>query len=68
MRPVLAENPFVRFHNDQRGYVRCDLTPQEFRADYRVVPFVTREGATIGTRASFVVEDGHPGAGRTGGT
>jgi alkaline phosphatase D len=68
MVPVLAENPFVRFHNDQRGYVRCDVTLENFRADYRVVPFVTREGATIGTRASFVVEAGRPGAQRAGGT
>jgi alkaline phosphatase D len=64
MRPVLAENPFVRFHNDQRGYVRCDVTAERFRTDFRVVPFVTSEGAPISTRASFVVEDGQPGAQR----
>ena len=62
MRPVLAENPFVRFHNDQRGYVRCEATPAGFRADFRVVPYVTSEGAPISTRASFIVEDGRPGA------
>jgi alkaline phosphatase D len=66
MRPVLAENPFVKFHNDQRGYVRCIVTPQELRADFRVVPYVQREGAPIGTRESFVVEEGRPGAQRAG--
>ena len=66
MRPVLAENPFVRFHNDQRGYVRCTVTPRSMQADFRTVPFVTREGAPVTTRESFVVEDGRPGAQRGG--
>jgi alkaline phosphatase D len=68
MRPVLAENPFVKFHNDQRGYVVCRVTPKELRADFRVVPFVTRRGAPIATRESFVVENGRPGAQRVGST
>ncbi len=61
---VLAENPWVRFHNGRRGYVRCDLTPGRCRADYQVVEYVTRPGSPIATRASFVVEDGRPGAQR----
>jgi alkaline phosphatase D len=35
---------------------------EQWRSDFRVVPFVTRPGAPITTRASFVVEDGVPGA------
>ena len=48
---LLAENPFVKFHNTERGYVRCELTPQHWRTDYRTVPFVTNPGAPLNTRA-----------------
>ena len=61
---LLAENPAIRFYNAQRGYVRCDLTPDRCRADYQVLEYVTRPGSPISTRASFVVEDGRPGAQR----
>ena len=58
---ILDENPHVKFFNGQRGYVRCHVTEAEWRTDYRVVPFVSRRGAGISTRASFVVQDGVPG-------
>jgi len=61
---IMAENPGVRFYNRERGYVRCTVTPDAWRSDFRVVPFVTRPGAPISTRASFVVEAGQPGAQR----
>jgi len=61
----LAENPHIKFHNTQRGYVRCTLTPDHFQADYRVLPYVSRPGAPISTRASFLVEDGKPGLQKT---
>jgi alkaline phosphatase D len=57
---ILAENPFVKYHNAERGYVRCEVTPQQWRTDYRTVPYVTRRGAPLNTRASFVVESGRP--------
>ena len=62
MKQVLAENPFVHFHNQQRGYVRCALTPNEWRTDFRVVEDVTRLGTPIKARASFVIETGKAGA------
>jgi alkaline phosphatase D len=58
---LLAENPHVKFFNAQRGYVRCQLTPARWQSDYRVVDAVTRTGATIRTRASFLVESGKAG-------
>jgi alkaline phosphatase D len=64
---VLDENPHIRFFDNQRGYVRCRLTPEEWRTDYRVVPYVKRPGAPIRTRASFVIENGDPIAHRVGG-
>lgn len=57
---ILAENPFVKFFNDERGYLFTELTPDTCRTDYRTVPYVTRRGAPLHTRASFVVESGHP--------
>ncbi len=61
---VLAENPFVKFYNAERGYVSCTVTPERWRSDYQIVPYVSRKGAPLVTRASFIVEDGRPGAER----
>lgn len=57
---LLSENPFVKFHNDERGYVHCEVTPEGWRSDYRTVPYVTRQNAPLNTRASFHVEAGRP--------
>ena len=61
---MLAENPFVKFFNAERGYVRCEVTSEQWTADYRVVPMVSVPGGECLTRASFVVENGRPGAQR----
>ncbi|MCZ8520394.1 MULTISPECIES: alkaline phosphatase D family protein [Paenibacillus] len=58
---VLAENPHIRFHNTQRGYVRCTLTRESFQADYMVLPYVSQPDAPVSTRVSFLVEEGKPG-------
>jgi alkaline phosphatase D len=55
-----TDNPFVKFRNNERGYVVCAVTPQQWRTDFRTVPFITRRGAPLTTRASFVVESGRP--------
>jgi alkaline phosphatase D len=62
MKAMVSENECVRFANDQRGYVKFELTPSALRADYRVVEYVTKPDAPLKTRASFVVEGGQPGA------
>lgn len=61
---MLAENPHIKFFNAQRGYVRCSLTAARWRTDFRVLASVTKPDAPVSTRASFVVEDGQPGAKR----
>ncbi|MGM0779307.1 MAG: alkaline phosphatase D family protein [Bacillota bacterium] len=58
---TLTENPHIKFFNNYRGYVRCRVTPEQWRADYRVLPFVTEPGADISTRASFVFEKDQAG-------
>ncbi|MBC9727846.1 alkaline phosphatase [Streptomyces sp. TRM68367] len=60
-RTLAAENPHVRFHNFQRGYVTCTVTPREWTVDYRVADRVTTPGGTVTTRTKLVVEDGRPG-------
>ncbi|MGH8999388.1 MAG: alkaline phosphatase D family protein, partial [Acidimicrobiia bacterium] len=66
-KQALADHPHLSFFNSQRGYVRCDVTPRRWRTDFRVVPYVSRPGAPVTTRASFVVEDGRAGAHRLDG-
>jgi alkaline phosphatase D len=58
---ILLNNPCVKFHNGERGYVRCTVTPTIWKSDYVVVDEVTKPGGQIFDRASFVVEAGKPG-------
>ncbi len=58
---VLADNPHIVFTNEQRGYLRCRLTPERWETDFRIVPFVTTPGAPVSTRATYAVEAGSPG-------
>ncbi|MFF3394406.1 alkaline phosphatase D family protein [Streptomyces sp. NPDC002669] len=58
---LLAANEHIKFTNFQRGYVRCALTRETCRADFRVLPYVTAPGAPVSTRTSFVTEAGRPG-------
>ena len=58
----LSNNPHFKFYNGQRGYVTAEVTPDLWTSEFRVVPVVTEPGAAIETRATFVVENGRPGA------
>ena len=57
-----AWNPHLRYHEEHRGYVTCDLTPDRLGVSFRTVPWVSEPGAPLQTRAIFVVEDGRAGA------
>ena len=51
--------PYVSYVNaKERGYVVCDLTPEEMRIDYRVVSTTATPDAGVETRSSFVVPSG----------
>lgn len=58
---ILAENPCLKFHSQQRGYVRCRMTADAIDADYEVVDFVDKPGGTVSTAARFRIENGRPG-------
>jgi alkaline phosphatase D len=59
---LLSNNPCLQFHNTERGYVRCTVTPDTWHSDYVAVEDVVRPGGKIVTRASFEVAAGRPGA------
>jgi alkaline phosphatase D len=58
---LLDANEHIKFTSYQRGYVRCTLTKDTCQADFRVLPYVTRPGAPVSTRAAFVTENDNPG-------
>jgi len=58
---AMRENPHIKFYNAQRGYVHCKITPNQIQANYRVVPFVSKTGADIKTRATFEINNQKPG-------
>jgi alkaline phosphatase D len=59
---LMRNQPYRRWYNGQRGYVRCEVTPERWTSEYRVVPYVTRPGSPVETAATFVTENGRPGA------
>jgi alkaline phosphatase D len=61
---MLAQaNAHLKFFEGRfRGYVRCTVTPALWQSDYRVVDTALAPVSPVQTLASFVVEDGIPGA------
>jgi alkaline phosphatase D len=56
LEAFMEMNPCVKYHNQERGYIRCTVTPKTWTADYVSPEDVLKEGAKVNTRASFVVE------------
>ena len=56
------QNDFVKFYNSNRGYVSCELTPENWTSWFRATPFVDKPGSPLETKATFVIENGQPGA------
>lgn len=64
---ALSANPHVKlFNGDLRGYVRCDLTHDSWKTDFRVVSSPGDPNAQAFTMSSWVVENGKPGAAEIG--
>jgi len=62
---LLPDNPQVKFAaSEHRGYTRLELTPEKLQVDLRAMETVQRRDANCSTLASFVVENGIPGAQR----
>jgi len=60
--PMIPWNPHIKFFADRRGYQRVVVTPDLLQTDLQMVETVRDPNPGIGTLASFVVEDGVPGA------
>ncbi len=58
---IQQENPQLKWHNAQRGYVICDVTPTVWTTEYKTLDSVTRREAPIRTRMRMAVEHGRPG-------
>ncbi|MPZ42963.1 MAG: alkaline phosphatase [Betaproteobacteria bacterium] len=62
---LLPDNPHVRFvSSERRGYVVMDVTAQFCQVRLRGIENEKLQDTGIATQASFVVEDGRPGAQR----
>jgi alkaline phosphatase D len=57
---MLANNPQLKFINDQRGYLACEVTPDEFRTNFMVVDKVSVPDGKLSKRATFAVARGEP--------
>jgi alkaline phosphatase D len=57
----LSENPHIKWHNARRGYVRCEVTPESWRTEFKTVPFVSRPGAPIETASRWRLTRGKAG-------
>ena len=57
-RRYLADNPFLKFNNAQRGYVVCDVTPERWQTEFKVMDKVSERGGTLSTRAKYAVASG----------
>jgi len=60
LEALYSENACTKFHNQERGYILCDLTPETYTADYKVIEEVEKPGGTTISRAKFTVEAGQP--------
>lgn len=61
---ALAENPHTKWHDGRRGYMRCTVTPESWRTEYRTVPYVSRPDAPVQTATTWRVKRGRPGVER----
>ena len=59
---TLPANPHIQyFEGAHRGYLRFEVTPGLWRADFRGVQSIATPTSPVSTLASFVVEAGHSG-------
>ncbi|WP_374274072.1 alkaline phosphatase [Brevundimonas sp.] len=57
-RRYLEDNPFLKFNNAQRGYVVCDVTPEVWRTEFKVLDKVSDKDGALSTRATYAIQSG----------
>jgi alkaline phosphatase D len=55
---AMTGNPWMKYHNARRGYIRCEITPDAWLSEFRLLPHVRTVDAPISTAASFVTPGG----------
>jgi len=56
-----ADNPHIKFHSNRRGYIACTATPNQMRAEFKVLDKVTVPDLPARVAGTLVVEAGRPG-------
>jgi alkaline phosphatase D len=56
----MANNSQLKFINNQRGYLTCDVTPDEWRSNFMVLDKISTPGGALSRRATWTVERGRP--------
>jgi alkaline phosphatase D len=60
---ALPGNPHTKFFDGTyRGYVICEVTPEQWRTDFRAVANISDPNSPVSNLATFVIETGKPGA------
>ena len=54
----LAANPQLKFRNSQRGYVLCDVTPERWLTEFKVLDQIQDRAGILTTRARYALEPG----------
>ena len=65
MSAMQRENPHLKWFDARRGYVRCRVTEQDWTAEYRIVPFVSKVGAPVRTASAWTLAHGKAGIEKT---
>lgn len=60
MAAIQAANAQLKFNNAQRGYLVCDVTPERWVSDFKVIDRVTERGGALRSRARLAVASGDP--------
>jgi alkaline phosphatase D len=55
---LIEENAQLKFINERRGYIMFTATPEELKADFRTLDYISRKGAPAKTAASFTIPAG----------
>lgn len=56
----LSANPQLKFRNSQRGYVVCDVTPERWQTEFKVLDQIQDRDGVLTTRETLAIEAGDP--------
>jgi len=57
---LLGANPQLKFINNQRGYVVCDVNAERWVSEFKVLDRVTERGGSLTTRTRLAIAAGDP--------